>query len=261
MGLSLDGADPNLSLNGARPNLSLNGADPRAPAGPNAPPRPTISVSPDRALSTVDLGQQGASGARFTWNPGTGATSVRVTLPDGVITDLSRRSHIVRSFDLEQGHYRDSVGTIVSTNAAGDSDPVEAALFRYRPVAMRFQTRQLGDAFQPGGNVFTRVALDLWISGRPFPQVITIAPSGHQGAPTSHQMVRWFSYEASDANFERSRTGDHAIVMERDHTIVETVTYVVTATQYWGGTRHPDGVNWIGGTQLSNRVLRVPVTW
>ena len=255
MGLSLNGADPNLSLNGARPNLSLDGSDPRAPAGPNSPPTPTILVTPDHALSTVDLGQQGASGARFTWDPGTGATAVRVELPDGPITDLARRSHIVRSFDLENGHYRDSTGTIVSTNAAGDSDPVAATLLRWRPASIAVGvggSRQV----QAGGIVLTQFALDFAIGGRPFPQVISIAPSGHQGAITSHQLARYMSYAPEDASFVRRRR----IIFERVATIRESVTYTVMATNYFGGERQPDG-SWAGGTQLSNPTHAFTLGW
>lgn len=245
MPVQRNGAELVASRNGVALAASRNGVLLLSPGGR---PHPVISVSPDRALSTLDLGA--GDGAVFRWNPGVGATGVRVVFQDGSdpVTDLARRSHRVRSFDLSGGHYLDTTATIVSRNASGESPPASATLFRYWPVVITTATRQL-----PGVRLnrvpFSRVALDLSIQGRPFPDEITISPGGSRGAPTSHQLQRFFEYERSDASFTRSRTGGHAIIMQRPSNVNESVTYTITA------------ISRLRGVEVSRAVKEFSIHW
>ena len=246
MGVERNDVELVASRNNVALAASRNGALLLSPGGR---PRPSLSVSPEYALSTVDLGA--GSGATFRWNPGTGASSVEVNLPDGQITDLARRSHIVRSFDLEAGHYRDSTATIVSRNASGASVPVEATLVRYWPVVVTATLRALRPA-PVGLLVFERYALDLTIQAKPWPgeMDITISPGREKGAPANHQLWRFFSVLASDGQQTRSLTGGHAPIIQRVRGANETVEYTITAT-----SRRRDG------RELSTGSATVTARW
>ena len=158
-------------------------------------PHPVISVTPDRALSTIDLGA--GDGATFHWNPGVGATSVRVVLPDGeVVTDLARRSHRLESFQLVHGHYQDSTGRIVATNASGPSSD-EATLFRYWPIALSAVRSSVG-----AGLTF-RWVWRLTCQARPFPTDWAISPEP-TGDFDSHQLQRSFRGASEDDQHRRT---------------------------------------------------------
>ena len=214
-------------------------------------PHPTIRIVPDRALSTIDL--NAGDGATVHWDPGAGATGVSVDLPDldDPITDLRRRSHRIGSYNLVGGHYEDSTATIVSRNASGEGEPASATLFRYRPVQITIATRSLGGFPQPDGNVIYEVAMDITISGRPFPQQILFSPegSGPGGTLTSHQLQRFFDGVALDSQFRKSLTGGHAPILRRVGSHNELVHYTVTAISTLRGSEvsravHPFALQW-----------------
>ena len=191
-------------------------------------PHPRMWITPDDyELSTVDLGA--GTGATFHWDPDT-ATSVSVVLPDldDPITDITRRSHHVTSFQLSDGHYADSVGTIVATNASG-TERDQATLTRYWPCSLTVTPRAILPA-NVGLLVFERYALDITLQARPWPGEtdFTITPGREKGSPSNHQLWRFFSTIASDARQTRSLTGAHAPIIQRLRGANETVTYTIT---------------------------------
>ena len=203
-------------------------------------PHPTFTATPDHAGARVAI-----SDVVWRWTPDT-ATSIRVELPDGeVVTDLARRSHTQRSFARPAGQdYPDLTGTLVATNAAG-STTVQASLFRWTGVSVTTVVRQLTGT-QINGVPFSRVSVATTITGRPFPDVITISPESRLGAPSSHQLARWFSYETSNAQHQRS----HTFVMQRPAASSGAVNYTIHVENHWrDGTElsqqnHTFSVNW-----------------
>lgn len=248
MGVERNDAELVASRNNVGLAASRNGALLLSPGGR---PRPTMSVSPAYVLSTVDLGA--GSGATFRWTPGAGATGVSVDLPDldDPVTDLARRSHVVRSFDAVDGHYRNSTATIVSRNASGVSVPVSATLIRYWPVVVTAALRPLPPS-PVGLLVFERYALDLTIQAYPWPGEtdITISPGREKGAPADHQLWRFFSTLQSDGQQRRSRTGGHAPIIQRLRGANETVSYEIVAV-----SRRRDG------RELSRGSATVEARW
>ena len=231
MGVERNDRELVASRNGVDLAASRNGALILSPGGR---PHPRLWVTPDDyELSTVDLGA--GSGATFHWDWGT-ATSGTVTLPDGTeITDLSRRSHLVRAFTLRNGHYDDSTATLVARNASGAAAPVSKTLVRYWPVNLTVATRGLGQFPQPSGNVVTEYALDISLVGKPFPTSITISPSGAGpgGLLTNHQLQRFFDNVAlNPVTNSKALTGGHAVILRRVNGTRELVRYTITAISY-----------------------------